>query len=148
MPDAAVGQIVDPFRNFNFVLQIQDVTAAAFSHCSGLGVRIHPVRFREAGPSQIVRSLTGPVDYAEVVLRYGLTQSMDLWNWLLASMRGTVQRRHVSIIMIEADGATQAMRWNLMNAWPCEWRGAPLDTLGREAAIEEIRLAFDQLERA
>ena len=68
-------------------------------------------------------------------------------NWLLAAVQGAVQRRHVSVVMLESDGATEAFRWNLLNAWPCEWRGAPLDALGREAAIEEMHLAYDSLER-
>lgn len=143
-----IGTVVDPYRNFNFLLQIQDVNQAAFTECSGLGARIHPIRYRESGAGQIVRALTGPLAYSEITLRYGLTTSTDLWQWLLASMRGTVQRRHVSVVALDADGTTQAMRWNIANAWPCEWRGAPFDALGREAAIEEVRLVFDQLERA
>lgn len=150
MPEAQarVGAPVDPYRNYNFLLQIQDVAEARFTECLGLGVRIQPIRYRESGAGQIVRALPGPVDYAEVTLRYGLTSSIDLWNWMLAAARGTVQRRHVSVIMLDSDGAREGMRWNLLNAWPCEWRGAALDALGREAAIEELHLAFDSLDRS
>ena len=59
-----------------------------------------------------------------------------------------MQRRHVSVVMLDPDGAREAFRWNLINAWPCEWRGAPLDALGREAAIEEMHLAYDSLDRS
>ncbi|MGK6320290.1 phage tail protein [Sphingomonas sp. DT-204] len=144
---ARVGAPVDPYRNYNFLLTIQDVAEARFTECMGLGMRIHPIRYRESGAGQIVRALPGPVEYAEVTLRYGLTSSIDLWNWLLQGARGTVQRRHVSIVMLESDGVREAMRWNLINAWPCQWSGAPLDALGRETAIEELHLAFDSLDR-
>ena len=143
-----VGTPVDPYRNYNFLLQIQDVAEARFVECTGLGMRVHPIRYRESGSSQIVRALPGPVEYGEVTLRYGLTTSLDLWNWLMAAAQGTVQRRHVSVVMLEPDGAKEAFRWNLINAWPCEWRGAPLDALGREAAIEEMHLAYDSLDRS
>lgn len=142
-----VGAPVDPYRNYNFLLSIQDVAEARFTECLGLGMRIHPIRYRESGAGQIVRALPGPVEYAEVTLRYGLTSSIDLWNWLLQGARGTVQRRHVSVVMLESDGVREAIRWNLINAWPCQWSGAPLDALGREAAIEELHLAFDSLDR-
>lgn len=142
-----VGTSVDPFRNYNFLLQIPDVGEARFVECQGLSVRIQPIRYRESGTSQVVRALPGPVDYGDVTLRYGLTMQLDLWQWMLQAARGTVQRRHVSVVMLESDGITEALRWNLINAWPCEWRGAALDALGREAAIEEMRLAFDTLER-
>jgi phage tail-like protein len=150
MPDAKpkVGTPVDPYRNYNFLLQIQDIAEARFVECGGLGMRVHPIRYRESGAAQVVRALPGPVEYGEVTLRYGLTTSLDLWNWLQSAAQGTVQRRHVSVVMLEPDGAREALRWNLINAWPCEWRGAPLDAMGREAAIEELRLAFDSLERS
>lgn len=145
---AEAGAVVDPYRNYNFLLQIQDASEARFTECVGLGIRIKPIRYRESGSAQVVRALPGPVEYSDVTLRYGLTDSMDLWNWMLTAAQGKVKRRHVSIIMLDADGAREAMRWNLINAWPCEWRGAPLDTLGQEAAIEEMKLAFDTLDRS
>lgn len=146
-PQARVGAAVDPYRNYNFLLTIQDVAEARFTECLGLGLRIQPIRYRESGAGQIVRALPGPVEYAEVTLRYGLTSSTDLWHWMLQGAQGNVQRRHVSIVMLESDGVREAIRWNLINAWPCQWSGAPLDALGREAAIEELHLAFDSLDR-
>ena len=52
--------------------------------------------------------------------------------------------------MLGADDTDTApgLQWNLAQAWPCEWRGAELDALGREAAIESLTLAYDTLERA
>jgi len=147
-PAAKVGVAVDPFRNYNFLLQVQDVAEARFTECTGLGMRVHPIRYRESGSGQIVRALPGPVEYGEVTLRYGLSNSLDLWHWLLNAAKGTVQRRHVSIVMLNSDGSSEAFRWNLINAWPCEWRGAPFDALGREVAIEEMHLAFDTLDRS
>ena len=147
-PAAKVGVTVDPYRNYNFLLQVQDIAEARFTECTGLGMRVHPVRYRESGSGQIVRALPGPVEYGEVTLRYGLTNSLDLWNWLLLAAKGTVQRRHVSIVMLDADGSREAFRWNLINAWPCEARCAPLDALGREVAIEEMHLAYDSFDRS
>jgi len=57
-----------------------------------------------------------------------------------------VERRHVSLAMLDDAGATEVRRWNLIDAWPCEWFGAPLDALGHELAIETLRLAYDRLE--
>ena len=41
---------------------------------------------------------------------------------------------------------SEVLRWNLINAWPCRWRGAHLHTLGQEIAIESIALAYEALE--
>lgn len=149
MPEsnAKVGAQADPFRNYNFMLEIQDVAEARFTQCFGLGMRVETIRYRESGSGQIVRALPGRVEYSDVILRYGLTNSLDLWNWMNASATGAVQRKHVSVIMLDLPGTGEAFRWNLLNAWPCQWTGVALDALGREAAIEELRLAFDSIER-
>ncbi|MFN3273954.1 MAG: phage tail protein [Paracoccus sp. (in: a-proteobacteria)] len=136
-----------PVRNFNFHVEIAGMVAGQFTAVSGLGARVHPIRYREAGAGQIVRSLPGPVEYAEATLRYGLSQGTELWAWMQTSVSGRVDRRNISIIMFGTDGTSEVLRWNLFNAWPSEWQGACLDTLGREVAIETLKLAFDRLER-
>jgi phage tail-like protein len=144
----AAGALIDPYRAFNFKLEIRGVIEGHFTECTGLGIRVHPIRYREGGTGQVVRAIPGQVDYSEVALRYGLTRSRELWDWFMKSVHGQVERRNVSVIILEPNGADEALRWNLFNAWPSEWRGAPLDALGREAAIEELKLAFDTLDRA
>ena len=137
----------DPYRNYLFKLEIQGMTEGHFTACTGLGVRIRPIQYREGGQGQIVRALPGPVDYSQVTLKYGLTASNELFDWMMATTRGDVTRRNISIVQLEQNGADEAMRWNLLRAWPCEWRGSPMDALGSGVAIEEMTLAYDSLER-
>lgn len=140
--------MVDPYRNYNFRLDV-GAAEAHFTECSGMGIKVDTIEYREAGNNQVVRKLPGQVHYGEVTLRYGLTDSKQLWDWLMASAQGKVQRRNVSIIMLGADGGDLApgLQWNLNQAWPAEWRGAHLDALGREAAIETLTLVYETLER-
>jgi len=145
---AAVGQSIDPYRNFNFKLEIQGVVEGHFTGVAGLGARIQPIRYREGGTSQVVRAIPGQVEYAEVTLSYGLTRSHELWDWFTRGVEGAVERRNVSVIVLDPKGVDEALRWNLINAWPSEWSGAPLDALGREVAIEQLKLVFDSMNRA
>ena len=39
------------------------------------------------------------------------------------------------------------MRWNLINAWVSEWRGAVLNASTHEVAIEAVTIVFETLER-
>ena len=81
-------------------------------------------------------------------MRYGLTTSRELWDWLQTAAQGRVERKNVSLLMLDSEGTTEVMRWNLIDAWPSEWRGASLDALSREIAIESLTLVYDTLERA
>jgi phage tail-like protein len=113
-----------------------------------MGVKVHSLAYREGGASQVVHRLPGPVEYGDITLRYGLTASRELWEWFMSAVKGTVLRKNASIVMLGSDGVTEVVRWNLLNAWISEWRGAKLDALGQEVAIETLTLVFETLERA
>jgi phage tail-like protein len=108
---------------------------------------VQPIKYREGGNSQVVHALAGPVDYGDVTLRYGLTSTSELWDWFLTAVKGRVERKNVSIIMLDSEGAAEVMRWNLIGAWPSQWTGTRLDAIGREVAIESLTLVFETLER-
>ena len=137
----------DPYRAYNFKLEIQGVTEGHFTECTGMGIKVHAIRYREGGTNQVVRSLPGPVEYGDITLRYGLTRSREMWDWFMQAVKGKAERKNISVVLVDNDGVTEVMRWNLVDAWPSEWRGALLEALGQEAAIESLTLVFDTLER-
>jgi phage tail-like protein len=138
----------DPYRNYNFKLDIAGMTVGHFTECSGLGVRVDPITYREAGNQSLVRHIPGRLDYSPITLRYGLTDSAVLWDWMQSTVAGNVERKNVSVILLDSAGDQEVMRWNLVDAWPSEWQGAGLDALDSEIAIENLTLVFDSLERA
>jgi phage tail-like protein len=144
---AQPGVFVDPYRAYNFKMVIQGVTEGHFTECSNMGIKVDAISYREGGQSQVVHRIPGRVEYADVTLRYGLTASMELWNWLMTGVKGKIERKNVSIAMLDSDGVTEVLRWNLVNAWVAEWRGAPLDALAHQVAVESMTLVFETLER-
>jgi phage tail-like protein len=144
MPGRAAAD--DPYRAYNWKLEIKGVPKASFTACTGLGISVEAIRYREGGQNQIVHRLPGPVQYEDVTLHYGLTDSQDLFRWLLTGVQGNVERKDVSIIMLRANGSDEAMRWNLFETWPSAWRGAALDAMSREVAIERLTLVYERLE--
>ncbi len=145
---AQPGVFNDPYRAYNFKLEIQGVTEGHFTACTGLGIKVQVIKYREGGTSQVVHCIPGPVEYADITLRYGLTSSREIWDWLLTAVEGRVERKNVSILMLDSTGVNEVMRWDLINAWPAEWRGAPLDAQSREVAIETLTLVYETLQRA
>jgi len=88
------------------------------------------------------------VDYSAITLRYGVTRSRELFDWFKTGVAGHVQRKNLSIVLFDADGTTEVMRWNLVNAWTTEWRGSLLDAHSQEVAIESVTLVCESLDRA
>ena len=146
-PSAQPGVQVDPYRAFTFNLLIQNITAGNFTEVTGLGVRIENITYQEAGLHARVRSVPGRVSYSPVTLRYGLTSSRALWDWLMDTVDGNVRRTEVSVAMLDPRASAEVMRWNLTAAWPMEWHGAPLAAAGNELAIETLTLAHEGITR-
>ncbi|MGH9250068.1 MAG: phage tail protein [Acidimicrobiales bacterium] len=157
MSDAAAGTVAasaqpgawnEPFRSYLFKLILDGGTDAAFFNAvSGLGMDVEAIEWREAGSNSIVRQLPGRISYSYVTLSYGLTSSDDMWQWMLSAASGSVRRRQVSIAMLDPTGIDEVLRWNLLDAWPKSWQGAPLDALGQTAAIERMTLVHEGLSR-
>ena len=145
-PAAQPGNVVDPYRAYNFKLVIQGVVQGHFTNVEGLGLKIGRILYRSGGENSTVRVIPGQVEYTPVTLKYGLTDSTEMLQWLFKAVNGTVERRNVSIAMLNDAGSAEVRRWNLLGAWPCDWFGAPLDALGKDLAIETLSIAYDRLE--
>jgi len=141
-------EINDPFRAYNFKLVIQGVSEGHFTECSGLSVKVDSIKYREAGNNQVIRHIPGQVDYSAVTLRYGVTTSHDLWDWLMTAVNGQVERKNVSILLLDSRGVAEVIRWDLINAWPSEWQGAGLNALNHEVAIESLTLVYETISRS
>jgi phage tail-like protein len=138
----------DPYRLYNFKLEINGITEGHFTECSGMDIKIETITYREAGAKVGLRHIPGPVDYGSITLKYGLTNSHDLWDWMIKAANGDVDRRNVSIVMLNSAGSDEVMRWNLVDAWPCEWHGAALSATQKGIAIESLVITYDGITRA
>lgn len=137
----------DPYKNFRFLVEIDQVVQAGFSDCSGLGISVEVIQYREGGDVATVRKLPGKVTYPDIVLKWGVTDSRELYDWHFEVVQGTVERRPVSIILIGDDGE-EKVRWNLYDAWPSVWKGPDFSGLGKDVAIESLTLVCERIERA
>jgi phage tail-like protein len=142
-----VGVKVDPYRNFNFMVEIDGISQARFSECSGFGASNDPIEYREGGENRTVRKLPGMTKYPNIVLKWGLTDSDELYKWWKNIMNGKVDRRHGSIIQLDLEG-NEKVRWNFYNAWPTKWDGPDFNAKGTDVAIETLELANEGIERA
>ncbi|HYL61308.1 MAG TPA: phage tail protein [Candidatus Methylomirabilis sp.] len=138
---------VDPFANFRFRVEIEGIPQAAFMECSGLGSQVAVIEYRDGSDPPEVRKLPGRVSYPDIVLKWGVTASRDLYNWHLAVIQGQIQRKAGSVILVGVDGTDQ-VRWNFTNAWPSKWDGPTLNAMGNGVAIESLTITCESQQQA
>ena len=138
---------IDPFFNFNFLVEIDGIARAAFHEVSGFDSTIDVIEHREGGDNTTPRKLPGMTKHSNIVLKWGMTDDQDLYRWHRDTVRGNVQRRNGSIVLLDRRGQEVA-RWNFFNAWPAKWDGPDLNAEGNDVAIETLELAHEGIERA
>ena len=135
----------DPYRSFNFLVEIDSITVAAFSEVSGLTAETEVIEYRTGAMLGGVRKLAGLTKYTNITLKRGMTQNLELWNWYKNVVDGKTDRRSASIVLLD-EAHKEVLRWNVVNAWPRKWDGPALNARHNEIAIETLELAHEGLE--
>lgn len=139
---------IDPYKNFSFLVEIDGIERAGFSECSGLGSSVEVVQYREGGDASTVRKLIGKATYPDIVLRWGTTDTRELYDWHLSALSGLADRRNGSIILLDVNGQEEKMRWNFFQAWPSQWEGPSFDANADDVAIQSLTLSCERVEQA
>src|SRR5438309_1426553 len=141
-----VGQRVDPYKNFRFLVELDGIVQAGFSECSGFGSTVEVIEYREGGEPSTVRKLPGKVSYPDITLKWGVTDSRELYDWHLAAVNGQVSRRNGSIIL-QDDVGTEKMRWNFFNGWPSKYDGPDFNAKGNDVSVDTLTVSCERLLR-
>jgi phage tail-like protein len=138
---------LDPYRGFNFLVEIDGITQAGFQECSGLDSQTATIDYREGNEAPHVRKLTGLNSFTPISLKRGVTDSDELWQWRLTVVEGRAERRNGSIVLLDEKGG-EKIRWNFSNAWPSKWTGPSFNSTGNSVAVEALEIIHEELSRA
>jgi phage tail-like protein len=142
------GQRVDPFRNFNFLIELEGIAQASFTECTGLGSTTEVIENREGGDNVTIRKLPGKTTYTDITLKWGVTSSTELYEWRQQIIDGLVFRKNGSIVLFDLPNSEEVARWNFVRAWPTRYEGPSLNAKGNDIAIDTLVLAHEGLVRA
>ena len=135
----------DPFRSYNFSIEIDGVPSGGFAEVSGLTAEAKPVDYREGTDRQSnVRKLAGPASYGPMTLKRGYTKDTTLWNWYGNILNGQPDRRNVTIVLMNEAREPQ-LRWHAADALITKIEGPSLKASGNEVAMESVELVHEGL---
>jgi phage tail-like protein len=139
------GVRVDPFRAFNFRIEIDGLAVGSFSECSGLSTDGDSVDYREGTDVPLtVRKLMGLRKYGNITLKRGYTPNRDLWDWYRNIVNGLADRRNGTIVLMDEE-RRDVMRWSIENAWINKIEGPSFKASGNELAMESVELVHEGL---
>jgi phage tail-like protein len=97
---------------------------------------------------EVILRIPGRLKWGDIVLKRGITSSMDLWNWRKDVEDGKVKsaRKNGSIVMFDRE-LKEAARWNFINAWPSKISGPAPKSDGNEIGVEELTIVHEYITR-
>ncbi len=139
----------DPLVSFQYAVEIQGKVSGYFTECSGLGSEHEVIdhKITEKG-KEIIRKIPGRIKWENIVLKRGITETMDIWEWRKKVEDGKVDeaRANGSIVMMDQH-LNPVARWNFENAWPVKVTGPSMKSDSNEVGIEELTIAHEGLWR-
>ena len=142
MPET--GSRNDPYSAFNFLVEIDGVTVAGFSECSGLTTETDVIEYRDGDDENTVTKIPGLKKFTNIALKRGFTDSRELWEWRKKVMDGKTERQSGAIILLN-EAREPALRWNFKAGWPCKWEAPTFNAKNNETAIETMEICHEGL---
>jgi len=140
----------DPLVGFHFSVDIQGVVKGYFTEVSGLGSETELIEQKvvnEKGKDMVLK-VPGRLKWENIVLKRGITSSMDLWKWRKCIEDGDVDgNRHDGSITMYNQNLDPVAIWNFFKAWPSKVTGPQPKADSNEIGIEELTLAHEYIKR-
>lgn len=143
------GQRHDPYRNMNFLVQIDGFASMGFKEVDGLRHSTEVITYREGGDNTIERKSPGRTTWDPISLRRGMTTSVEMYEWARkvirvheASELDPNFRKDIDIVL--RDKALKAVKiWRVYNCWVSGSEIPTLDAMGNEVLLESLTLEHE-----
>lgn len=149
-----MSEIRYPFKNFRYKVEFNGTESAGFSEVSGADISVDVIEYREGNEVRTTpRKLAGLTKYGNITLKWGVVGSLEMMEWLhtVASSNTEgptgIQRRTITIKLLDEKGDEAGPTWNIINAWPTRYSAPDLSGLGGEVAIETLEICHEGVER-
>jgi len=140
----------DPLVGFHFALDFGGKVVGFFTECSGIGSENEVIEHKVVSDGkEIVMKIPGRLKWENIVLKRGITSSMDIWDWRKEVEQGDVEkaRREGAIVMMDSKLEKSVARWEFTRAWPSKVTGPQPKADSNEIGIEELTITHEYIKR-
>jgi phage tail-like protein len=149
MSSKSSNQRRDPYGNHRFLVEIDGIAQASFSEVILPESASAVIEHREGNlPTNTILKQAGLISFTNLILKGGLTASMELYNWRKLVEQGKVStaRRNMSVVVLDEE-FIEVARWNFTNAWPSKYKAPDLNAMSSDIAVEMVEIVFETMQR-
>lgn len=135
------------FQGAFFSIEIDGVTLAHFTACSGLSVEfdvMEQISMSSDGGKKITTKIPGRAKYSEVVLKRGFTPDTALHDWFetVVEAKDATPYKTGAIVVFDRN-MTEVARFSLLNMWPSKMSVSDLSAGSDEVMVEELTIQHE-----
>jgi len=151
----------DPLLNHNFLISLIDTSSllsvigtiaskvldsavGGFSECTGIEMAMAPEEYKEGGRNGGLLKFPTRVTWSNLILKRGLANSTELWDWHYGFAIGEGTRRDGMITLLDEQRSTRCI-WYFTRGLPIKYSGPALNATQNNVAIETIEIAHEGL---
>jgi phage tail-like protein len=142
------GPRKDPYRSFNFIVIIDNLSIGGFSEVTGLVAHGDAVPYRE-GPDMVnsVRQLMGLRKYENITLKHGM-MTPEVFGWYADVAAGDPSgtARRDGTIVLQDEAHRPVLQFHFSKGWINKLECPHLNASGNEVAIESIEIVHEGLQ--
>lgn len=154
MPDQDLPEnLLQPLHAFRFHVSFSNaqggddvaVCSGAFAECTGLEATMEPKVIKAGGLNYGAAQRPGPVSFATVVLKRGMTTTRDAFTWFQLVAGGAYAYRLSAEIQMQDAAGETVVTWSLDRCMPVKFKASDLNAKGTDIGVEELHLAHEGL---
>lgn len=141
----------DPFPAFTFKVTLlrrdgSRLDVAGFSECSGLESTMTLEEYPEGGVNDRVHRFPSRFQFANIVLRRGVSLDPLLRAWHDDLLMGKVVR-YDGLVTLCNEAGEGVLSWKFEGGLPIKYTGPALNATTSASSIETLEIAYERLQR-
>ncbi len=136
-----------PIPVFHYRVEIDGMDPIAFSEVSGLSIEVKSITYKDGlSCIQGAKHMPGMAEPIKVTLKKGVIKGdQQLYNWLNSIRLSTVEKKNITISLMDEKGEAPLVTWKVKNAFPLKLDAPSFGADKNEVAVESLELMADDL---
>ena len=128
----------DPFAGYRFRIEVDGVISGGFTDVSGIELSTDVETVKEGGVNFYEHKLPKGSKFSDITLKRGLSDKEAIWDWYYNVVNGKVERKNLSILLLDESLKETIKRWDYYEAYPIKWTGPALNAGNNGITTEAV----------
>ena len=136
-----------PLPAFHYRVEIDGMDPVAFAEISGLSIARETITYKDGlSCIQGAKRMPGLATDLKFTMKKGIIKAdSQLYDWINSTRLTTVEKKNVTISLMDEKGEVPVVTWKVTNAFPVKLDAPSFNAKTNDVAIESLELMADDL---